>query len=38
MTLNFIGFYHYIDMVCATGVGIIVGMITGYALACGKKK
>lgn len=38
MTLNFIGFYHYIDIVVATAIGIVVGLPIGYALAFGKKK
>lgn len=38
MTLNFIGFYHYLDMVVATGVGIIIGTAIGFAWAYGKRK
>lgn len=38
MTLNFIGFYHYLDMVFATGLGIIIGLAIGYSVARGDRK
>lgn len=36
MTLNFIDFYHYIDVVIATAVGIVIGTAIGFAIAKGK--
>jgi len=38
MTLNFTEFYHYLDIVFATGLGIIIGLAIGYTVARGDRK